>query len=115
MLSLLLWCVFGLILYLARIGFFWVMTASVIFGLVLGLLLLGSRSFAKLFFAIGKTSSSKNPLQARKVACFLGEMHDYFWGDKVQLLKLPVPPIWFFALAANLVLSSASERGHNSC
>jgi len=55
-----------------------------------------------------KQAHLKKPLQARKVACFLGEMHDYL-GDKVQLLKLPVPLIWFFALAANLVLSSASE------
>jgi len=58
MLSLLLWCVFGLILYPSKDWLFLVMTASVIFGLVLGLLLLVSRSL-KLFFAIGKASSSK--------------------------------------------------------
>jgi len=66
MLSLLLWCVFGLILYPSKDWLFLVMTASVIFGLV-GAAAPGSRSFAKLFFAIGKAHLKS--AQARKVAC----------------------------------------------
>jgi uncharacterized protein (TIRG00374 family) len=124
MLSLLLWCVFGLILYPSKDWLFWLMTASVIFGLVLGMLLLGSRSFAKLFFAIGKASSPKKlRSKLEKLRVSWGEMHDYFWRDKVQLLKitstsvliwfLHLLQIWFFILSlrawtpilANLALS----------
>ncbi|NER80755.1 MAG: flippase-like domain-containing protein, partial [Leptolyngbya sp. SIO1D8] len=51
MLSLLLWCVFGLTLYPQKDSLFWLMTLGVGCGLVLGLLLLGSRKFADIFFS----------------------------------------------------------------
>ncbi|MGB5632174.1 MAG: lysylphosphatidylglycerol synthase transmembrane domain-containing protein, partial [Waterburya sp.] len=50
LLSLLLWCVFGLIIYPAKDSLFWIMTVGVAGGLVLGLLLLSSQQFADLFF-----------------------------------------------------------------
>lgn len=124
MLSLLLWCVFGLILYPSKDWLFWLMTGSVVFGFVVGLLLLSSRSFAKLFFAMGKAITPKklrSKLEKLRVSWM--EMHDYFWRDKVQLLKitgtsvfiwfLHLLQIWFFILAlkawtpflANLALS----------
>lgn len=124
MLSLLLWCVFGLMLYPSKDWLFWVMTGSVVFGFVVGMLLLSSRSFAKLFFAMGKAIAPKklrSKLEKLNVSWL--EMHDYFWRDKVQLLKisgtsvfiwfLHLLQIWFFILAlkawtpflANLALS----------
>jgi len=64
-----------------RIGF-WVTASSVIFGLVVGLLLLGSRSFAKLFFAIGKTIAPKLRDKLEKLRGAWVEMHNYFGVTK---------------------------------
>ena len=52
LLLLLLWCVFGLLLYPQKDALFWIMTASVSLGLVVGIFLLSSRKFAHLFFLI---------------------------------------------------------------
>jgi uncharacterized protein (TIRG00374 family) len=110
MLSLLLWCAFGLMLYPSKDWLFLLMTASVAFGLVIGLLLLCSRRFAQLFFGLGKAIAPKklrSKLEKLRVAW--GEMHDYFWQDKGQLLKITATSIfiwflhllqiWFFILA----------------
>ncbi|MGK7875451.1 MAG: lysylphosphatidylglycerol synthase transmembrane domain-containing protein [Xenococcaceae cyanobacterium] len=101
MLSLLLWCVFGLILYPEKDGLFWVMTAAVTVGLILGLLLLGSRQFAQVFFLVARKLAPKklsNKLKNMQISW--GEMHDYFWGDKGQLLKIATTSIfiWFLHL-----------------
>ncbi|MBM3303302.1 MAG: flippase-like domain-containing protein, partial [Deltaproteobacteria bacterium] len=50
MLSLLLWCAFGLILYPEKGLLFWIMTLCVALGLGLGSLLLSSPRFARSFF-----------------------------------------------------------------
>src|SRR5678816_2561202 len=50
MLSLLLWCVFGLVLYPRKDALFWTMTGAIATMLVLGLVLLGSQRFARFFF-----------------------------------------------------------------
>jgi hypothetical protein len=50
MLSLLLWCAFGLLLYPHKDALFWLMTVFVVGGLVGGVALLGSRSFAEAIF-----------------------------------------------------------------
>lgn len=112
MLSLLLWCAFGLLLYPQKDWLFWLMTLSVVGGLVLGGLLLGSRQFAQLFFFAGQTIAPKK-LKAKlaKMQTSWREMHDYFWGDRQQLLKvtgtsifiwfLHLLQIWFFILALN--------------
>lgn len=110
MLSLLLWCVFGLLVYSSKDGLFWIMTVAVTSGLIFGLLLLGSRSFAQIFFKTIKKIAPKKMLA--KVEDFQNswtEMHDYFWGDKKQLLTvttssifiwfLHLLQIWFFILA----------------
>ncbi len=110
MLSLLLWCAFGLILYPSKDWLFFLMTASVTFGLVTGLLLLWSRRFAQLFFVLVSAIAPKK-LQSKleKLRIAWGEMHAYFWQDKSQLLKitstsvfiwfLHLLQIWFFILA----------------
>jgi uncharacterized protein (TIRG00374 family) len=112
MLSLLLWCAFGLILYPQKDWLFWVMTGSVLSGLILGGLLLGSCAFARYFFALGQAIA---PARLRtKLAALQAswqEMHAYFWRDPVQLGRITVTSIfiwflhllqiWFFILTLN--------------
>lgn len=124
MLSLLLWCVFGLSLYAEKDWLFVVMTASVAVGLIVGILLLSSRKFAQIFFLIGKKiAPRKMRSKVEKLQISWREMHDYFWSDRRQLLKitgtsifiwfLHLMQIWLFILAlkawtpftANLALS----------
>ena len=124
LLSLLLWCVFGLLLYPHKDALFWTMTGGVVFGLVIGVFLLASSKFAHLFFLVAKKFAPKKlRSKLEKLQMSWGEMHEYFWRDKVQLLKitgtsvfiwfLHLLQIWFFILAlkawtpflANLALS----------
>lgn len=112
MLSLLLWCAFGLLLYPAKDWLFWIMTLSVVGGLVIGGLLLGSRQFAQLFFYVGQAIAPKK-LKAKLATMQTAwrEMHAYFWSDRRQLLKvtttsifiwfLHLLQIWMFILALN--------------
>ena len=110
MLSLLLWCAFGLTLYPQKDWLFWVMTASVISGLIIGLLLISSREFANLLFRlISRIAPKKIRLKIAKLRHSWGEMHKYFWKDKPHLLKITLTSIiiwfghllqiWFFTLA----------------
>lgn len=110
MLSLLLWCAFGLMLYPSKNWLFWTMTVCVAVGLMAGVLLLSSRKFTKVFFLIGKRIAPKKfKLKLQKLQLAWEEMHIYFWHDKAQLLKitctsifiwfLHLLQIWFFILA----------------
>ncbi|MDF0551905.1 lysylphosphatidylglycerol synthase transmembrane domain-containing protein [Kamptonema sp. UHCC 0994] len=112
MLSLLLWCVFGLILYPQKDWLFWVMTAVVAFGLITGVMLLGSRKFAQIFFRIArKISPKKFRSKIEKFQLSWREMQQFFWQDRRQLLKITATSIviwfghllqiWFFILALN--------------
>ena len=101
LLSLLLWCVFGLILYPAKDTLFWTMTGGVASGLTLGLLLLSSKQFANLFFqqAIFLVPKSlKSKLQ--KMQSDWGKMHGLFWNDKGHLFLITSTSvfIWFLHL-----------------
>ena len=101
MLSLLLWCVFGLIVYPEKNSLFLLMTIGVGLGLILGLILLGSRKFAVVFFDIGINLLPKKigeKLQSLKESWL--QMHDYFWEDKRQLIKVATTSIfiWFLHL-----------------
>ncbi|MCU0526530.1 MAG: flippase-like domain-containing protein [Elainella sp. Prado103] len=112
LLSLLLWCVFGLLLYPQKDWLFGVMTISVAIGLGVGLLLLGSPQFARSFFALGQSIAPKK-LRAKlgQLSYAWQEMHDYFWQDKANLMRvtatsvflwfLHLLQIWFFILALN--------------
>ncbi|MGB5712726.1 MAG: lysylphosphatidylglycerol synthase transmembrane domain-containing protein [Waterburya sp.] len=115
LLSLLLWCVFGLIIYPAKDSLFWIMTVGVAGGLVLGLLLLSSQQFADLFFTFFIKFSPKSiGKKLQKMQNSWGEMHYYFWGDKQQLLLitstsvfiwfLHLLQIWLFILALKAVV-----------
>ncbi|NET35593.1 MAG: flippase-like domain-containing protein [Cyanothece sp. SIO1E1] len=112
MLSLLLWCVFGLVLYPEKNWLFGVMTISVLTGLTLGILLLSSRRVAQLFFHWGRRVAPKSMQpKLNKLSYAWDEMHTYFWRDPGQLLKvtstsvwlwfLHLLQIWFFILALN--------------
>jgi hypothetical protein len=112
MLSLLLWCAFGLLLYPDKDWLFWVMTVSVATGLILGMLLLSSAQLAQAFFDFVRTLAPKKfRPKLKKLRNSWSEMHRYFWRDRGQLLKiagtsvfiwfLHLLQIWFFILALN--------------
>ncbi|MGF1458625.1 MAG: lysylphosphatidylglycerol synthase transmembrane domain-containing protein [Leptolyngbyaceae cyanobacterium] len=112
MLSLLLWCLFGLWLYPQKDAFFWLMTVAIFAGLAGGILLLGSTRFANLFFNLGQQLAPKKiKLKFKQLQVAWGEMHAYFRRDRRQLLRvtgmsvwiwlLHLLQIWFFILALN--------------
>ncbi|HLO50657.1 MAG TPA: lysylphosphatidylglycerol synthase transmembrane domain-containing protein [Kamptonema sp.] len=124
LLSLLLWCAFGLMLYPQKDWLFWVMTGAVAFGLVAGVMLLGSRKFAQIFFRFARgVSPKKISSKLEKLQLSWREMQQFFWQDSRQLLKITLTSIfiwfghllqiWFFIFAlkawtpflANLALS----------
>ncbi|NJO98703.1 MAG: flippase-like domain-containing protein [Pleurocapsa sp. CRU_1_2] len=101
LLSLLLWCVFGLLLYPAKDSLFWIMTTVVGLGLIMGLLMLGSQSFADYLMAIAiKFAPQKLKLKLQKMQAAWSQMHRYFWSDKQQLLVITSTSlfIWFLHL-----------------
>lgn len=101
MLSLLLWCVFGLFLYPSKDALFWLMTLGVAGGLIGGSLLLGSRRFAQFFFRLAiKAAPSKIGGKIENLAASWEEMHSYFWGDRKRLAQIVVTSIfiWFLHL-----------------
>jgi len=101
MLSLLLWCSFGLFLYPQKDALFWAMTASVSALLLLGVLLLGSENFAGLFFGLGaKLAPGKMKEKFAQLGAAWSEMHAYFWTSKTRLAKVTLTSvfIWFLHL-----------------
>jgi len=111
LLSLLLWCVFGLLIYSQQNWLFWVMTVSVSLGLFFGVLLLASQQFAQVFFDVGKFILPKFSSKLAKLQSSWGQMHNYFWRDRTHLLLivttsifiwfLHLLQIWFFIFAIN--------------
>jgi uncharacterized protein (TIRG00374 family) len=110
MLSLLLWCAFGLLLYPHKDGLFWTMTAFVAAGLAGGLALLGSPTFARrVFRSCQHLTPVKTRTKLEKLEAAWREMHDCFWQDRRQLLLvagtsvfiwfLHLLQIWMFTLA----------------
>ena len=101
MLSLLLWCAFGLLLYPQKDELFWVMTVAIIAGLSIGLLILGSQRFAQFFFRLAMAIAPKKLRQKLKnMEQSWAEMHHYFWRDPKQLIKISATSIfiWFLHL-----------------
>jgi uncharacterized protein (TIRG00374 family) len=101
MLSLLIWCVFGLLLYPQKDLLFWFMTVSILSGLVFGLLLIGSDKFAQFFFETGRRlAPAKIGGKLAKMQEAWSEMHGYFWKSKAQLVKVALTSvfIWFLHL-----------------
>jgi glycosyltransferase 2 family protein len=94
MLSLLFWCVLGLLFYPRKDAIFWTLTAAVIAGLIFGILLLASRSLADLVFTLGKIE------KVRALAAGWKEMQEFFWSDKPRLFAVSTMSIfiWFLHL-----------------
>ena len=112
LLSLLLWCVFGLLLYPQKDWWFGLMSMIVAVGLLGGISLLSSRKIANIFFIVSrKIAPKKLRPKLRKLQISWGTMHDYFWRDQGQLLKITTTSIfiwflhllqiWIFILALN--------------
>ena len=112
LLSLLIWCVLGLLLYPQKDLLFWTMTVGITIGLILGILILASRLFADLLFRFFQKIAPR-PLKKKllKLQISWREMQCYFWSDKQQLFKISITSIfiwflhllqiWFFILALN--------------
>lgn len=101
MLSLLLWCAFGLFLYPQKDWLFWLLTGVIISGLVAGIFLLASRQVARFCFArLQQLAPKKLHPKLGQLQYSWGEMHDYFWSDRRQLLKITLTSIliWFLHL-----------------
>lgn len=101
MLSLLIWCVFGLLMYPQKDLLFWSMTAGVTGALVFGSLLLGSTGFANFFFyAAERFAPGKIAAKLAKLQASWSEMHGYFWASKRQFFKIVSTSvfIWFLHL-----------------
>lgn len=121
MLSLLLWCVFGLA-WIKLSGaaaleafhlpgrwaggaqesaMFWLAALVVGSSLLLGGLLLGSHQFARFFFRLGeRLAPGKLGSEFAKLGASWGEMHTYFWASKARLARVVMMSvfIWFLHL-----------------
>jgi hypothetical protein len=108
MLSLLFWCVFGLVwcaldpaIHLQGNPLFWTMACGVAVLLVGGLLLLSSPKFANYFFTLAaRLTPGKVKTKLTKLRASWNEMHDYFWASKRRLAKVTITSvfIWFLHL-----------------
>jgi uncharacterized protein (TIRG00374 family) len=101
MLSLLLWCAFGLLLYPQKDALFWIMTACVTGGLVAGLALLGSPALAELAFRTGaRLAPARARAKLEQLRLAWREMHDCFWCDRARLARVSMTSvsIWFLHL-----------------
>ncbi len=101
MLALLVWCIVGLLFYADKGLLFWILTAGVAGGLVLGLLLLGSRGFAGAFFQIAaRVAPARIAAALDGLAADWSAMHAYFWADRGRVLLIAVVSlaIWFLHL-----------------
>jgi hypothetical protein len=101
MLSLLLWCAFGLLLYPQKDLLFWVLTAGVTGGLIGGVALLGSPALAGLMFQAGARvlpAGAGPKLEQLRLAW--REMHNFFWRDRTRLVRVSATSvfIWFLHL-----------------
>jgi uncharacterized protein (TIRG00374 family) len=101
LLSLLLWCAFGLLLYPHKDALFWLMTVFVVGGLAGGVALLGCRSFAEAIFKIiSQVAPTKIRSQLERLQTGWREMHECFWHDRMQLARVAGTSvfIWFLHL-----------------
>ncbi len=99
--SLLLWCAFGLLLYPQKDRLFWLMTLSVVIGLMILGLRLGLRSFADYFFdCCRRLASLWFAPKLGRVHASWQEIQRYSWRDRRQLLKITLTSlfIWFLHL-----------------
>lgn len=110
LLSLLLWCIFGLFVYPEKNTFFWGLTIIITGSFLIGIGLLAWRKFAEIFFiVIKKIAPQKIHNKLLQMQYSWLEMHNYFLSDRKQLLLITITSIfiwflhllqiWFFILA----------------
>ncbi len=102
LLSLLMWCTFGLIYYPAKNAWFWSISAVIIGSFIFGLLLLSSLKIADFFFGFLVTKLGGSTVKKiQKMHDSWREMHGYFWGNKYQLFIITSTSIflWFLHLS----------------
>ena len=110
LLALLIFCLFGSIIYINQNQSFWIVCVLIILGLIIGFLLLGSKKLAKFFFNfIHKLSPNRIKKEIIKMSSSWNKMQKFFWDDKNKILKtaansliiwfLHLVQIWFFILA----------------
>lgn len=115
MISLLVWCALGLAVYPDKGALFWIMTLGVACGLFCGLISVGSRQAAILFFDIVRRCVPKKAgAKVGGLAEQWADMHAAFWADRKRVLELAVISlalwflhlfqIWLFVLALGAVV-----------
>lgn len=101
MLSLLVWCVFGLLAFPLEGWLFDALTISVAGGLAAGVLLLASRGFAGAFFRLAaRIAAGRLREKVVRLEGAWDEMHDHFWGNPAQAARVAATSLvtWFFHL-----------------
>ncbi len=110
MLSLLLWCALGLIIYPDKNALFWLFAAGILAALIAGFLFIGSAGFLRIS---ARLANAITPRGSRdKLAGLwtkLAEIQAFFWSNKTRGLKilsislfiwfLHLLQIWWFTLA----------------
>lgn len=100
-LSLLLWCLVGLVFYPSKDGLFWIITVAVATSLLLGSLILGSDHLAKsVFHLLAQIAPAKIGKKFLDLSSSWAEMHNYFWQCKRRLTLVVVISVglWFLHL-----------------
>lgn len=101
MLSLLVWCAFGLILYQDKDALFWTMTAGVACGLTVGIVVIGSRDAANTLFELaGRVAPSGIAPKLDRLKDQWSSVHDTFWRNPVRVIEVAATSIglWFLHL-----------------
>ncbi|MGD1902917.1 MAG: lysylphosphatidylglycerol synthase transmembrane domain-containing protein [Geitlerinemataceae cyanobacterium] len=116
MLSLLLWCAFGLLVYPEKGALFWLMAVGICGGLIAGTAILGSSRVADFAFGLGTRAApggaeGKVGQKLDRLHASWTEMQTYFWRDRGQLAVIAATSIgiwllhllqiWFFIFALN--------------
>jgi uncharacterized protein (TIRG00374 family) len=110
MLSLLAWCIFGLLLYPNKDSLFWMFTLAIAGGFVFGLLVLCSDRFCRLFIGLAMAALPESiAAKLKQLSISLHLVRIYLWSGKRRLAEmigvsvglwfLHLIQIWLFALA----------------
>ncbi len=101
MLSLLLWCLVGLVFYPEKNVLFWAITASIAAGLIIGSFVMASDRIARsVFHILARLAPEKLGKKFLDLSDSWAAMHEYFWACKVRLAKVVVMSVglWFLHL-----------------
>lgn len=101
MLSLLVWCIVGLLLYPKKDSLFVIMLILITTGTILGVGLLSFKSWTAFFFTIiSKFRAKKLTVKIENLKLAWDEMHHYFWQDRSRLFFVSLSSLflWFLHL-----------------